>query len=316
MADSESLEEFYRNKSICVPDNLQWGIGHFNVFRVEDYSGHKRKPVRYSRRDYYKIALMRGRHAYHYADKSIEISGSTLIFFNPAVPYKFERLTENTTGFFCIFKEAFFAEHLRAGIKDWPIYQPGCKPAFVLNRKQDKDVSALFSKIIAEQESDYKFKYDLIRNYVMEIIHFALKMEPSESLYAHTDANTRLTTIFTELLERQFPVESPGQQFALRSAKDFAAQLNVHINHLNRAVRTITGKTTTILIAERLLSEAFALLRHTDWNISEISYSLGFEEPAHFNHFFKKHAGTTPSDFRDRAAVHLVNNLPVLSPAG
>ncbi|MEO7490508.1 MAG: helix-turn-helix domain-containing protein, partial [Ferruginibacter sp.] len=40
------------------------------------------------------------------------------------------------------------------------------------------------------------------------------------------------------------------------------------------------------------------LLKHTDWNVSEIGYCLGFEEPAHFNHFFKKLTSTTPTAFR------------------
>jgi AraC family transcriptional activator of pobA len=134
-------------------------------------------------------------------------------------------------------------------------------------------------------------------------VHYSLKMQPAGNLYQHTDANTRITAVFTELLERQFPIESPAQQFTLRSAKDFADQLAVHVNHLNRAIRTTTGKTTTGHIFERLISEAKALLKHTDWNISEISYCLGFEDPAHFNHFFKKQTKTTPSIFRSLPAA-------------
>ncbi len=60
----------------------------------------------------------------------------------------------------------------------------------------------------------------------------------------------------------------------------------------------MTGKTTTGLILERIVQEAKILLKHTDWNISEIAYSLGFEEPAHFNNLFKKHTSLTPKSFR------------------
>jgi AraC-like DNA-binding protein len=52
------------------------------------------------------------------------------------------------------------------------------------------------------------------------------------------------------------------------------------------------------VISERLLQEAKILLKHTDWNISEIAYSLGFEEPTHFNNFFKKNIQLTPRQFR------------------
>lgn len=298
MPKTESLEEFYQSKMNWMPDNLRKDIGHFNVFRMEDCLGPGKSPVHYSRKEFYKISLIRGNHAYHYADKSLQVSGTSLIFFNPQVPYTFEALSENTTGYFCIFKDAFFTEVIRGGIKDLPMFMLGGKPGYELNAEQDKAVSAIFQKMEDEIGSDYTFKYDLIRNYIMEIVHYALKMQPTETLYQHIDANARITAVFTELLERQFPIESLTQRFTLRSARDFAEQLSVHVNHLNRAIRTTTGKTTTEHIAERLAAEAMALLKHTDWNISEISYCLGFEEPAHFNHFFKKHTDRTPSAFR------------------
>ena len=44
---SETLEQFYKHKFNCVPENLKKDIGHFNVFRVEDVLGHDKEPVRY-----------------------------------------------------------------------------------------------------------------------------------------------------------------------------------------------------------------------------------------------------------------------------
>lgn len=295
----ETLEEFYKEKFDWLPENIQQDIGHFNVFRLEDCIGYGSVPVHYSRRDFYKISLIRGRNLYHYADKSVEINGSTLMFFNPQVPYAWESLSDDATGFFCIFKEAFFTEKIRGSLADFPMFAAGGKPTYLLTEAQDKRISQLFNVMLEEIASDYPYKYDLLRNYVMELVHYALKIQPSETLYQHQDAKSRITAVFTELLERQFPIESPSQRFRLRSASDFAQQLSVHVNHLNRSIRETTGKTTTEHISERLASEAKALLKHTDWNIAEISYSLGFEEPAHFNYFFKKQTSTTPSTYRN-----------------
>jgi len=298
MANTETLEEFYQHKFNWMPDKLQQDIGHFNLFRMEDVSGPNAVPVKYSRRDFFKISLLRGKNIFHYADKSLEVDGSTLIFFNPNVPYTLETCLGDQTGYFCIFKEGFFTERMRGNLNELPMFSVGGRPSYFLDKKQDEHVSGIFEKMADEINSDYQFKYDLLRNYTMELIHYALKMQPSESLYQHPNANSRITSVFTELLERQFPIESPTQRFTLRSANDFANKLSVHVNHLNRAIRETTGKTTTHHIAERITSEAMALLKHTNWNISEISYSLGFEEPAHFNNFFKKHTSQTPSSFR------------------
>jgi AraC-like DNA-binding protein len=83
-----------------------------------------------------------------------------------------------------------------------------------------------------------------------------------------------------------------------RTASDFAGQLNVHVNHLNRAVKEVTQKTTSQLIAERTVQEAKILLKHSHWNVAEIGFALGFQEPTHFNSFFKKQLDTSPLKYR------------------
>src|SRR5262245_21799958 len=133
MAKTETIEDFYRQKFNWLPDNLKKDIGHFNVFNLKDCYGPHAQPVQYARRDFYKISLLRGKHVYHYADKSVEVSGSTLIFFNPNVPYTFEPLSPDPTGYFCIFKEAFFTERLRGGIRELPMFLAGNKPSYALN---------------------------------------------------------------------------------------------------------------------------------------------------------------------------------------
>jgi AraC-like DNA-binding protein len=109
------------------------------------------------------------------------------------------------------------------------------------------------------KKPDYAFKDDLIRNYINLIIHEALKLHPSENYHQHTNAASRITNVFLELLERQFPVESIDRPLQLKTAHDYAKNLNVHVNYLNRAVKEVTGKPTTTHITERVISEAKAL---------------------------------------------------------
>ena len=294
----QTIEEFYKFKFDDVPFDLNKDQGHFNVFRTEDYSHSNTRPVPYCRREFYKISLIRGEHIFHYADKSLRVSGITLMFFNPQAPYTLEPLSEIHSGFFCIFSKGFFTESVHGALNQLPMFALGGKPAYLLDMEQDRQVSGIYNRMLSEIASDYAFKYDLLRNYIAELTHFALKSRPSEVLYQHPNAKHRITVVFTELLERQFPIEKPSQRFNMRSPSDFAVQLAVHVNHLNRAVKDTTGKTTTNLIAERLVSEAKSLLKHTNWSISEIGYCLGFEDPAHFNNFFKKQTHFAPSVFR------------------
>lgn len=177
MTNTETLEEFYQKKFNHLPQNLKQDIGHFNVFNIEDHVGPNGTPPKYSRREFYKISMMRGNNIYHYADKSIEVAGTTLMFFNPSVPYALDCSPDNASGFFCIFTEGFFSGQLRGSIQEFPMFAPGGKPAYSLDEAQDKQVSQIFKKMQEEINSDYMYKYDLLRNYVTEIIHYALKVQ-------------------------------------------------------------------------------------------------------------------------------------------
>ena len=77
----------------------------------------------------------------------------------------------------------------------------------------------------------------------------------------------------------------------------------MHVNHLNRALKETTQKTTSVLLNHRIAQEAKILLRHTHWNVSEIAHSLGFEETAHFSNFFKKQTQLSPVAFRKTETV-------------
>jgi len=63
-------------------------------------------------------------------------------------------------------------------------------------------------------------------------------------------------------------------------------------------VKSITGKSAKDHIQTKLIIEAKRSLLFSNVSNKELSYQLGFEESAHFNNFFKKITGQTPSEFR------------------
>ena len=297
-----SLDEFYRTNSVLIPEGINKEIGHFNVFETSEIQKLKRKAgnvMPYNRRAYYKISLIRGRNRAEYADKVIDIEQNALLFATPRIPYHYVPQDDNQSGCFCIFT-ADFLIHSKSGVvlDDLPLFKPGGYPVFQLTDEQADELMPLFRKMQTELASTYAYKYDLLRNYVLELIHYGQKLQPATALYPTHTASARVSSLFIELLERQFPIESPQQQIDLRTAKDYADQLSVHVNHLNKVLKENTGKTTTDLISSRLIQEAKILLKQTNWNISEIAYSLGFDEVSHFSNFFKKQTAMAPVVFR------------------
>lgn len=303
------MEDFYqeiaqkmgKDVESILPKGLQKDIGHFNVFDIAQTIDRLKKTseMPYNRRKYYKISLIRGKNRAEYADKVISIEKNALLFATPKFPYHYIPEDENQAGSFCVFTEDFFIKDKSHNtLEDLPIFQPGNVPIFEIDDELADEIEQLYKKIKKEIDSDYIFKYDLIRNYVLELIHYGQKLQPDSKLSTSNDASMRIVSLFVELLERQFPIETWEQRLQLKTAKDFADRLAIHVNYLNKKLKENTGKTTTEIIADRIIQEAKILLKQTQWNVSEISYALGFEEIAHFSNFFKKKTSLAPLEFR------------------
>lgn len=305
-----TLNDFYNATSAgseielghLLPDGITREIGHFNVFSIADLAARAKgkKPVMpYNRRAYCKISLIIGRNVAEYADKVIPIEDQALLFASPKVPYNYLPQDDHQSGHFCIFTDEFLtAGTSRMALDELPIFQPGGYPVFNISVKEREEIGAIFSKMHAELGADYAYKYDLLRTYLMELIHYGQKLQPATALHPAHNASARVSSLFAELLERQFPIESPRQKLQLRTAKDYADRLAIHVNHLNKVLKETTGHTTTAHITSRIVKEAKILLKQTDWNVSEIAWALGFEEVAHFSNFFRKQTAVSPLSFR------------------
>ncbi|HLS94558.1 MAG TPA: helix-turn-helix transcriptional regulator [Sphingobacterium sp.] len=304
-----SLHTFYQEASSArgrevqdlLPPDIQREIGHFNVFDIfETIRKHNEtKTMPYNRRAYYKISLIQGRNRAEYADKVIEVERQALLFATPKIPYRWVPLDEKQSGTFCIFTSDFMGRNKTAvDLDELPLFKSGQVPVFEVTDNDADELATLFGKIKKEITSDYPFKYDLIRAYVLELIHYGQKLQPASSLLHTSSSASRISSFFAELLERQFPIESLQQRLELRTPKEYADRLSVHVNHLNKVLKETTGSTTTQIISQRIVQEAKILLRQTDWAISDIAFVLGFEESAHFSNFFKKHTSSSPHLFR------------------
>jgi AraC-like DNA-binding protein len=151
----------------------------------------------------------------------------------------------------------------------------------------------------SEHCSDFKYKNEMVHNLLCAVVYLGIKMQTAHFPdLQKPESGKRIVNLFFKLLNSQFPIESPKNAIIYRTPADFATQLYVHINHLNHCLKEHTGKSTSQAINERIVIEAINLLKNTDWSITEIGDSLGFEYPQHFNTFFKKQTGKNPKYYR------------------
>ena len=87
-------------------------------------------------------------------------------------------LDENQAGSFCVFTDEFLVKN-KSGVAldELPIFKSGGYPVFEITDEKAEEIAATFRKMKDEIASDYEFKYDLLRNYVLELIHYGQKLQ-------------------------------------------------------------------------------------------------------------------------------------------
>jgi AraC family transcriptional activator of pobA len=100
---------------------------------------------------------------------------------------------------------------------------------------------------------------------------------------------------FNLLVERNFHTE--------HSVNYYARLLNKSPKTLSNIFRLYNGKSPQQIISERIIIEAKRLLSFTTKTVKEITYDLGFESPAYFGSFFKKHTSLSPIEYRNNKEI-------------
>ena len=69
---------------------------------------------------------------------------------------------------------------------------------------------------------------------------------------------------------------------------------------LHRKMKQLTGVSTSEFIRNLRLEQAARLIREKKLNISQVTYSVGFNNQAHFSTVFKKYFSVTPTEYAER----------------
>jgi AraC family transcriptional regulator, transcriptional activator of pobA len=82
----------------------------------------------------------------------------------------------------------------------------------------------------------------------------------------------------------------------------YAEALGISTDRLHAICSSGVGKSPKELISERLVLEAAIRLERSSLTIQQLGHALGFNDPAHFSHFFRKMMGMPPGSYRRAVA--------------
>jgi AraC-like DNA-binding protein len=155
---------------------------------------------------------------------------------------------------------------------------------------ESKELKEVENKIIFEIDNNHRKKEELLKTLISQHV-FLVERDYFKNDKPVSNSN------FPDLVKRFIALMNINQNFTL-SLADIAETFNVSSNHLNTLIKKYTNKPVKSHLKEKMIAQAKNLLIHSDLEIKEVAYTLGFNYPQYFNRTFKNSVGKTPNEFR------------------
>jgi len=138
---------------------------------------------------------------------------------------------------------------------------------------------------------------DMLKLLLKRLIIKCVRLGKRQLFLEETPAaeETDLIRKFQALVEKHFREK--------HKVGDYAELMFKSPKTLSNTFKKLRNQSPLYMIQERIILEAKRQLYYTDKPIKEITYELGFSEPAQFSRLFKNNTGLSPSDFQKQVVA-------------
>lgn len=213
-----------------------------------------------------------------------------LIYLKPGSFFLVHNFSEDARLVYIVFSSVFVEKNAygmrRLSVPTHPILHVNDEQADVISLFSDllnRSINCTPSMLSSER---MVYVFNLIQQTYSEL--FAT----SDKQHAHSqDRKTEIYQEYNDLVLQHY------QEW--HHVAEYAEALCITVPHLCSTIKSASGRTAGEIIVDAILMDAKAQLKITTLPIKEIAASLGFENVAFFNRFFKSHVGVTPKIYRN-----------------
>ncbi len=267
----------------------------FGIFRMEDiYIEQNGQPDEPHRHNYYTVLIVEQAKGVHKVDfNTYKFSNRQIFFVAPGQVHQVVA-TEKPIGFAMTFSSQFLVENSipLSFIESLSLFQNyGHNPPLLPNNEQFETINQFANQIFKLYGTNKNMSCLSIGAFLKLLLIECNNMNSINPIEMDVDTTgDNLIRAFKKAVEKDYKKE--------HSTTYYADLLYITPDHLNRTFKAKTGSTAKDYIQSRIITEAKRLLYFTDLSNKEIAYELGFDEPANFSAFFKKHTQLSPSNFK------------------
>lgn len=216
-----------------------------------------------------------------------------LIYLAPNSFFLVHEFSEDAQLSYIIFSSSFLEKNAYSIRRPRLVTVDACQIVNVTS-EQAKIITD-FSQLI---EESVNCSPSMLNSERMVHIYNLVHMVFQDYFVANSDATSKVMDRKTEIYH-EYSELVMKHYHEWHHVSDYAEALHITVPHLCSTIKQASQRTAGDLIVEAILTDAKAQLKLSVTPIKEIAISLGFENVAFFNRFFKTHVGTTPKNYRN-----------------
>ena len=190
---------------------------------------------------------------------------------------------------------------LAKSIADYRFFQYSSNEALHMSERERAIYLDCIEKIKEEINHPLdKFSRKLICRNIELLLDYCMRFYDRQFITRELE-NSSVMATFEQALNDYFQNRETSFMNGLPSVKYFADKCCLSSNYFGDLVKKETGKTPLEFIQQKIIGIAKEELHSSDVTITEVAYRLGFQSSQHFNRYFKRNTGMTPTEFRKRS---------------
>lgn len=226
--------------------------------------------------------------------KTYEIPSNSMCFMNPG-SYVSSINSSEDSHFIVEFNSAFYCLELH----DKEISCNGLLfgalsylPILKSNTVEVQEQLVLLNVFKKEFAQDDQSKGDMLRLLLKRLIIICVRIGRKQLFNSQEPQaeDTDIIRVFQALVEKHFKQK--------HKVADYAVLMYKSPKTLSNTFKKLGQASPLQIIQDRIILEAKRQMYYTDKTIKEITYELGFSEPAQFSRLFKNNTGNSPSEFQ------------------
>jgi len=174
-------------------------------------------------------------------------------------------------------------------------------PVILLTAKTSEEAHLEALKSTADAFLTKPFNHNIVKATVHQLISERKKLQQrySQELILKP-VDIIINSVDEKFLQKLQTILDTQLANADFTAEECATQIGISRMQLHRKLKSLFGVSATEFIRNERLKNAAELLKKGNGNISEIAYSVGFNEISYFSRCFKDHFGCTPTEYAEK----------------